>query len=408
MSRRLRSKTSPVELLGEIADQRRICCSWMVVSTYDDAPVYDPATMSCLAYQRERAPVCGPHWQIFASFKRKVRSKQVTQLLGYPVLAAGADTGVNSEGKANRVSCVINFGTPQQAIAYCTAASFCRRCHAGASPFVELRCRDGCDQARAKDVLIGPVLHGTPIQALDWTERHAAVVQKIKEGVSQADLCAEMPAYVVQCSRFVEKAFTLFAPPRRWAPAVFWLHGASGSEKSRLASAVCTDAYHKPPDSKWFDGYDNERVIVMNDLRKGTFTFSYLLELFDRYPLRVEVKGGYRQMRARVMIVTCSKSHAELWAEIAGQANENIAQLSRRITEEAAFPMSLHDKRALLYRMRRAVLAEAVDTADNVYGAWNGDGPVPAPLFGTGATVIDSEAVLPELEDGFESAQPRS
>eukprot|EP00969_Alexandrium_andersonii_P286488 12664453-Alexandrium_andersonii.AAC.1 len=72
---------------------------------------------------------------------------------------------------------------------------------------------------------------------------------------------------------------------------VFWLWGAAGTDKSRLAKAVMRGAYIKPPDTRWFDGYDGQEVCILNDLRKGTFTFNYLLELLDRYPFQVEIKG---------------------------------------------------------------------------------------------------------------------
>ena len=95
-------------------------------------------------------------------------------------------------------------------------------------------------------------------------------------------------------------------------------------------AALAKSCERKPPDSKWFDGYDGQEVLILNDLRKSTFTFSYLLDLLDRYEFRVEVKNGYAPMLAKVIVVTCSKSHAELWAELGGTTNENLGQLTRR------------------------------------------------------------------------------
>ncbi len=55
--------------------------------------------------------------------------------------------------------------------------------------------------------------------------------------------------------------------------------------------------------------------------------FQYLLKLLDRYPFRVEVKGGFRQFRSDLIIITCPKPPEECYME----AGEDIDQLLRRI-----------------------------------------------------------------------------
>eukprot|EP00969_Alexandrium_andersonii_P292306 12919445-Alexandrium_andersonii.AAC.1 len=86
MARRIRSKTDPwAEVVQGIADPRAKRVSWMVVASYDQEPSFEDGTMACLAYQRETAPRCVPHWQIFVQMKFKVRSSEVTRALGYPL-----------------------------------------------------------------------------------------------------------------------------------------------------------------------------------------------------------------------------------------------------------------------------------------------------------------------------------
>ena len=95
----------------------------------------------------------------------------------------------------------------------------------------------------------------------------------------------------------VDKVVQAYRPQRKWMPRVFWLWGEAGVNKSRMAHAVLKGGtYFKPPDTKWFDGYDGGDVLVLNDVRKTPFTFSYLLDLLDRYDFQVEVKGWTHQI----------------------------------------------------------------------------------------------------------------
>ena len=377
--RRLRAKTDPlaeVRLGGQI-DNRASRKSWMVVSTYEQEPKWDPGCMKGLVYQQESAPRCGMHWQIFVEFDQKIRAKEVVQALDYPVLAKGEEATDNVEGHKNRVSCVCSFGQVEQAASYCSSSEYCRSCHAGNSPWFGKECKEGCDQRVAKTILVEPKKFGDFAPTVPIKKKHEWAIECIKAGWSMKEIVDEQPAYAAYASRFLDRAFMIYAPKRNWAPKVYWLWGPAGTDKSRMAQAVKEGAYIKPPDTKWFDGYDGQDVVILNDLRKGTFTFNYLLELLDRYPFLVEVKGGYRQFVARVVIITCSKSHAELWAQIAGCENEHLGQLTRRITKEVQLPLSLFEKRTLVREMRLGVQKPMEVGEDELYGRWDGTGEVP-------------------------------
>ena len=44
--------------------------------------------------------------------------------------------------------------------------------------------------------------------------------------------------------------------------------------------------------SVWFDHYDGEKVLLIDDF-KGWIPYTYLLNLLDRYPVSLPVKGGH-------------------------------------------------------------------------------------------------------------------
>ena len=55
--------------------------------------------------------------------------------------------------------------------------------------------------------------------------------------------------------------------------------------------------------------------------------FTYLLSLLDRYPHRLEVKGGWRQCRSEVIIITSNKHPRNVYIK----SDEEIQQLLRCI-----------------------------------------------------------------------------
>uniref|UniRef100_UPI004048ADC4 RNA helicase domain-containing protein n=1 Tax=Polynucleobacter sp. TaxID=2029855 RepID=UPI004048ADC4 len=100
------------------------------------------------------------------------------------------------------------------------------------------------------------------------------------------------------------------------------------------AHELSPKAYWKPPTTKWWDGYDGESDIIIDDYRRDFCTFADLLRLLDRYPLQVEVKGGTINFNAKRIFITTPKSIENTWE---GRTAEDIDQLKRRVTEEVMF-----------------------------------------------------------------------
>jgi len=77
---------------------------------------------------------------------------------------------------------------------------------------------------------------------------------------------------------------------------------------------------------EWWEGYDAHEEVIIDDMRKDFLKFHHLLKLFDRYPYRVQFKGGSRQFLAKTIIVTTCYSPEEMFNN-----REDIQQLLRRI-----------------------------------------------------------------------------
>lgn len=129
--------------------------------------------------------------------------------------------------------------------------------------------------------------------------------------------------------------FRLDQRPITQPPIVVWIHGPTGRGKTRIAIETAISLYGPDGfwlsngDLKWFDGYIGQPVAIFDDFRPQACKFYYLLRLLDRYPLRVEVKGGFFEFIPRLIIVTTPKTPTETYHLSKG--TENLRQLERRI-----------------------------------------------------------------------------
>jgi len=167
-----------------------------------------------------------------------------------------------------------------------------------------------------------------------------------KSGYSMAAVAEEFPEEFLKYHRGLQvMASVLDNRKRDWMTKVIWLHGPTGSGKSRAAHECASpdDVYWKPMDHQWWDGYRGQPIVVMDDYRKDFCTFSYLLRLFDRYPLQVNIKGSTTQFLARYIIVTCPLKHDDLWT-LETRTEGDLAQLTRRIAWSLQTPFNPMDQ----------------------------------------------------------------
>lgn len=137
-------------------------------------------------------------------------------------------------------------------------------------------------------------------------------------------------SYNYQGVRVAEKFLSYNEDVRDWAPRVVWITGPSGSGKSRLAREICgEDVYCKNDGTKWWNGYDGHSDIIVDDFRDSWWSLTYMLGLLDRYAFELEFKGGARQCRAVLIVITSIKKLEQCYMG----CNEDLIQLYRRVTE---------------------------------------------------------------------------
>lgn len=107
---------------------------------------------------------------------------------------------------------------------------------------------------------------------------------------------------------------------------VFW--GKTGTGKSRRAWEEATmDAYPKDPRTKFWDGYQGQQHVVIDEFR-GDIDISHMLRWLDRYPVIVETKGSATVLKASKIWITSNLSPRE-WYRTIDQETEDA--LIRRL-----------------------------------------------------------------------------
>lgn len=147
----------------------------------------------------------------------------------------------------------------------------------------------------------------------------------IKNGAGMKEITEKARSY--QSMKMAELYFKYHEPVRNWKTQVWWFWGPTGSGKSKAAyEELGYECYTAMSTAKWWDGYDGQENVLIDDMRRDFCKFHELLRLLDRYPLRIETKGGSRQFVAKRIIITSCYPPDYMY-----DTREDIDQLLRRI-----------------------------------------------------------------------------
>lgn len=165
------------------------------------------------------------------------------------------------------------------------------------------------------------------------------VCDRIKAGDTMDKLIDQFPSQVVKYRHGFEFLIQAQQPRRFFKTEVWWLHGPTGSGKSRWAWNKEPTAYMKVSSHKWWSGYIGQESVIMDDFRPTKeMPFAFILNLFDRYPLSVETKGGMVEFVAKRIYVTSPFSVEETCDQLEWLGMEQRNQLIRRVDHVIQFP----------------------------------------------------------------------
>lgn len=153
----------------------------------------------------------------------------------------------------------------------------------------------------------------------------AEIFHSIKErNMSKVEIADEFPTLWAYHRKALEEYRELKEEKRNWKTEVIFVTGPAGSGKTSLAYEN-----HAVPVRKFgefYNGYKGEDVVLFDDVDPFTFgRRDELLQLLDRYPMEINIKGGSRNWKPRKIYITSNFTIEELgW---------NYAAMERRITE---------------------------------------------------------------------------
>lgn len=265
----------------------------LAILEHDDGTLKDP--LKYAVYQRESCPTTRrPHWQGYVELTRPQRKSGVQRLLGDPV-----------------ASVRVAGGTREQNYTYCTKPD--TRLD---GPFV-LGEDSSSGQGRRSDLesVVALVKSGGGLDEL--YERHGVAMVKYTRGISALLAHYRRPS-------------TLRANPRH--VYVHWGPTGSGKTRDVYDSTPLSELWRAPisvNSNQWFDGYVGQRVALFDDFDGRHPSITHMLQVTDRYPLDVPVKGGHVAWNPDVIYITTNIPFEE-WYPDADASHR--AALYRRIT----------------------------------------------------------------------------
>lgn len=130
------------------------------------------------------------------------------------------------------------------------------------------------------------------------------------------------PEFYCRYHRGLEKIANRDKGPKWRTLNVTWLHGPPDSLKTKTAMAH--NSVYKCDDFQWWDGYEGEERIVLDEFEPEDLKRKQLLNILDGYQLRIPTKGGFTYAKWTEVYITSNWDPTK-WIK-------SIEGLSRRVT----------------------------------------------------------------------------
>lgn len=258
---------------------------WTFTSFKSSKPDFDEKTMRYMVYQKEKCPKTGKeHFQGYVQFLLK---KTMTS----------AKKALNDE----KVHLDLARADSESNKAYCT---------------------------KEESRIDGPWEFGKSADQGTRTDLEAAAELAMKN-----DMKAIEPTTYVKFHRGLHALRNLHVTPETREIRVTVIWGETGVGKSHMAHELAgKEAYWKPA-GQWWDDYNGEKTVVIDDFDPKENSESTVLRWMDKWPLRVPVKGGFVAYGCERLIMT-SHYAPETWfpereKEVMRRINQSI-QINER------------------------------------------------------------------------------
>lgn len=156
-----------------------------------------------------------------------------------------------------------------------------------------------------------PTITGEPMRPGKRTDLIEAC-ETIKQGATFLEIAEKHPTELVKYTRGLSTLKSIYDKQntkefRHIHCLVLW--GAAGTGKTRKAYELHPNLYKLAApkgDTLWWDGYDGEDTILLDDFY-GWVKYHDLLHILDGYQLRLEIKGSTTWANWTTVIITSNK-----------------------------------------------------------------------------------------------------
>lgn len=275
-----------------------ISAQFMEEWEWEEDPKRWPDVQYCV-YQLERAPETGRlHLQGYIEFKNRKKFTTVKNMI--PALA-----GAHFEARK---------GTCDEARTYCMK-----------------------EDSRVAGPWESGVWEPEKQRKDQKTKATELLVRRTREGASDAELWEEFPSLMLIHSRKVVEVREVFnGNKRNTMPIVFLFCGIAGAGKSRTANTLAAflGSVFVVPTAKssglYFDGYRQERSIIIDDMDGARCTPGFFKQLCDRYAFTVPVHGrGNVNFNSPYIFITTNRVPKQWWKN---QSDTETKAIMRRFS----------------------------------------------------------------------------
>lgn len=162
----------------------------------------------------------------------------------------------------------------------------------------------------------------------------------IDDGHTIVDVAEECFAVFAKYERALRSYALMKATKRNWVTEVFVYWGTTGTGKTRRVHDQEEDLWVACDNQlRWFDGYEGQEAVLFDDFVSiKNEKFGFLLQLLDRYEMRVPVKGGFVNWSPKRVYFTSNLRFDEWFT---GVSPSSFDALKRRITRCIHFNIGL-------------------------------------------------------------------
>lgn len=278
-------------------------------TSYTDKLEINTKGVKYYIFQGEECPQTKKrHWQGYIVLERGQRMSYVKKAL-------------NDE----KAHLEVAKGTDEQCIAYCSKkeSQICAPVEWGTKPLAKTR------QGKRNDL-----------------EEVTAKLAEYKPGsvISWETIALQYPTVMARYEKFISKLasvrglrLALMSPDgdislrRTEMTPISIIYGKTGSGKTTHVKSI-KDSYWKNQDNKWWDGYDGQENVIINEWTcPDSMNMLSLLRLSDHAPLKLEIKGGMIDFISKHIYITTNIEMKTIlgWLDKLG---EHGKALRRRIT----------------------------------------------------------------------------